>query len=294
MRPRGAPRGKRWAKPSGTPRPPSNRSGRGSTTCGQNSPGASPPCSIQPRSGGHGSAHPGRLGCERAGPQAAQEAEQRKTAATVAYRAVVQAQDGDRGVTEAQGSVFDPVVPQAPQDAPAEGVDPFSGQPVTTDSEGEEKAVPSAGPTGATRKTWIVEILDTDKLRAALIALPAGDKLQAVLRVHEPTLRKMLANELGPDKAESAFPAGCVSVRSEDRAVRSRHAMSGHTCHWPGCTRQVPPRLWGCPRHWWPEGIRTLILTTYRHGQEIDKDPSWEYLEAAMMAERFARGMDPI
>ena len=78
---------------------------------------------------------------------AAQEAEQRKTSSYAAYRRLVQDQDGDRGVTEAQGSVFDPVVPQAPQDGlTAEGVDPFAPQLVTTNAKGEETL--SAGPTG--------------------------------------------------------------------------------------------------------------------------------------------------
>ena len=139
----------------------------------------------------------------------AAEAEQRKTAA---YAHIIAEQDGDLG-GPVQGLLDGGAVgDQAYQAAPQAEVDPFSVPP----------PVPSAGPTGATRKAWVVEILDADKLRSALLMLPAGDKLQAVLRVHEPTLRKMLANELGPDKAESAFPAGCVSVRSDDRAVRSR------------------------------------------------------------------------
>lgn len=23
-----------------------------------------------------------------------------------------------------------------------------------------------------------------------------------------------------------------------------------HTCHWPGCTVEVDPKMWGCRRHW--------------------------------------------
>ena len=144
---------------------------------------------------------------------AALEAERRKIGA-----AVIDAVS-TRGLAH-QGSVFDADSPEAPEVALVDTIDPFTTRPVPA----VEPA--SAGPTGPTKKTWVVEILDADRLCAALVALPAGDKLQAVLRVHEPTLRKMLANELGPDKAESAFPAGCVSVRSEDRAVRSRKATS--------------------------------------------------------------------
>ena len=56
-----------------------------------------------------------------------------------------------------------------------------------------------------------------------------------------------------------------------------------HTCHWPGCDRVVPPKLWGCRPHWFalPQALRDLIWSTYRHGQEITKTPSREYLQAA-------------
>jgi hypothetical protein len=59
--------------------------------------------------------------------------------------------------------------------------------------------------------------------------------------------------------------------------------MSGHTCHWPGCKAQVPPKLWGCAMHWYrlPPHLRARIWKTYRQGQEIDKRPSEEYIEAA-------------
>lgn len=56
-----------------------------------------------------------------------------------------------------------------------------------------------------------------------------------------------------------------------------------HTCHWPDCKTEVPPKLWGCKNHWFqlPERLRALIWKTYRPGQEIDKRPSPEYLAAA-------------
>ena len=63
-----------------------------------------------------------------------------------------------------------------------------------------------------------------------------------------------------------------------------------HTCHWPGCTIQVPPPLWGCKAHWFrlPGLIRAGIHATYRPGQEIDKKPSAEYRQAARRAREFA------
>lgn len=56
-----------------------------------------------------------------------------------------------------------------------------------------------------------------------------------------------------------------------------------HTCHWPGCTRFVPPKMWGCRKHWFrlPKRLRDKIWETYVPGQEIRKDPSPEYLEVA-------------
>lgn len=56
-----------------------------------------------------------------------------------------------------------------------------------------------------------------------------------------------------------------------------------HTCHWPGCGEHVPPKLWGCRAHWYklPKRLRDKIWATYRPGQEIDKNPSPEYLAVA-------------
>ena len=60
--------------------------------------------------------------------------------------------------------------------------------------------------------------------------------------------------------------------------------MSAHTCHWPGCCTHVPPSMWGCKAHWFklPKRLRDRILATYRPGQEITKDPSHAYIQAAM------------
>ena len=56
-----------------------------------------------------------------------------------------------------------------------------------------------------------------------------------------------------------------------------------HTCHWPGCKKEVLPALWGCPPHWYtlPKALRDRIWATYRAGQEITKTPSDAYLKAA-------------
>lgn len=59
--------------------------------------------------------------------------------------------------------------------------------------------------------------------------------------------------------------------------------LSKHTCHWPNCGKEVPPAMWGCKAHWFklPANLRARIWATYRAGQEIDKRPSPEYMEAA-------------
>jgi hypothetical protein len=47
--------------------------------------------------------------------------------------------------------------------------------------------------------------------------------------------------------------------------------------------------MWGCKKHWFalPSHIRKAIWTTYRSGQEIDKNPGQTYLVAARMAQEW-------
>lgn len=62
-----------------------------------------------------------------------------------------------------------------------------------------------------------------------------------------------------------------------------------HTCHWPGCGKEVSPAMWGCKGHWFtlPKHLRERIWATYRRGQEITKSPSPEYIEAALEVQRW-------
>lgn len=71
--------------------------------------------------------------------------------------------------------------------------------------------------------------------------------------------------------------------------VASQEQTRDHTCHWPGCTQQVPPALWGCKPHWFalPKAIRDDIWAAYRPGQEIDMNPSQAYLVAAEAAQKY-------
>ncbi len=64
-----------------------------------------------------------------------------------------------------------------------------------------------------------------------------------------------------------------------------------HTCHWPGCTTVVPPRLWGCGPHWrrLPPAIRRKLSETYVPGQERgERRPTSAYLEAGRAARAWA------
>jgi hypothetical protein len=64
-----------------------------------------------------------------------------------------------------------------------------------------------------------------------------------------------------------------------------------HTCHAENCNIPVQPKMFMCPRHWFmlPKQIRDAIWAAYRPGQEITKNPSDEYLNAAFMAIRWVR-----
>lgn len=76
--------------------------------------------------------------------------------------------------------------------------------------------------------------------------------------------------------------------------VRRQKQTREHTCHWPGCTRQVPPAMWGCREHWFrlPKRLRDKIWAAYRPGQEIDMRPSQAYLDAAQEVDDWIRQQD--
>ena len=59
-----------------------------------------------------------------------------------------------------------------------------------------------------------------------------------------------------------------------------------HTCHAHGCTRAVPPAMWGCRTHWFslPKNIRNAVYREYRPGQEDDKQPSLRYMAVQRLA----------
>jgi hypothetical protein len=56
-----------------------------------------------------------------------------------------------------------------------------------------------------------------------------------------------------------------------------------HTCHWPGCGKQVKPAMWGCKPHWFalPLHLRRALWDAYQVGQEETMQPSGAYMKAA-------------
>ncbi len=53
-----------------------------------------------------------------------------------------------------------------------------------------------------------------------------------------------------------------------------------HLCHARNCTIPVPPRMLMCLAHWRkvPLLLQRKVWRYYRPGQEVDKQPSAEYL----------------
>lgn len=74
-------------------------------------------------------------------------------------------------------------------------------------------------------------------------------------------------------------------MRKSEKAqyVRAARMVRGHTCHWPGCKKEVKPAMCGCSPHWFklPQSLRNKVWATYRPGQEESKTPSAEYLAVA-------------
>src|SRR5258708_26315325 len=82
-----------------------------------------------------------------------------------------------------------------------------------------------------------------------------------------------------------------LKARADPAELRLKNEIATAICHWPGCTEEFPPKLWGCRRHWFmlPKQLRDSIWSTYRPGQEIDKNPSHGYLIAAQHVQKWIR-----
>lgn len=74
--------------------------------------------------------------------------------------------------------------------------------------------------------------------------------------------------------------------------VTRQRQTRAHVCHWPGCTRQVPPAMWGCKEHWFklPKTLRDAIWKEYRPGQEVNGTPSTRYIATALLVQEWIAG----
>jgi hypothetical protein len=81
------------------------------------------------------------------------------------------------------------------------------------------------------------------------------------------------------------------SISDKVAYVKSQGQTREHTCHWPGCNRQVPPALWGCREHWYqlPEILRTRVWAAYRIGQEVTMDVSPHYIQVMKEVETWIK-----
>ena len=79
------------------------------------------------------------------------------------------------------------------------------------------------------------------------------------------------------------------SKEAKVKHVKAAKQSRSHGCHWPGCTKQVAPALWGCLEHWrrLPKHLRDKIWATYRINQEETLTPSSAYVRAAREAQEW-------
>ncbi len=87
------------------------------------------------------------------------------------------------------------------------------------------------------------------------------------------------------------IPKRKVSFSDKVRYVKGQGQTREHRCHWPNCTVQVPPAMWGCLGHWrkLPKYLRDKIWDTYRIGQEKTFAVSPEYLAVAEEVQKWIK-----
>lgn len=93
------------------------------------------------------------------------------------------------------------------------------------------------------------------------------------------------------ERDERAAAAHAQPIAAKVAHVRRAGQTRGHTCHWPGCGRQVPPAMWGCGEHWraLPRRLKDAIWREYRVGQEENMSPSHAYLDVAREVDEWIR-----
>ena len=144
-------------------------------------------------------------------------------------------------------------------------------------------------------KEWMGSLtpLDRDNFKA-LVNLPnAKDLLE---KCPDETVKEMgwfalhVLNLQRDCKANSKL-AQSLSIGQKVSYVKSQGQTRNHHCHWPGCTRQVPPACWGCKEHWrkLPKKLRDEIWAAYAPGQEVKGTPSKEYIEVARRVQQWIK-----
>jgi hypothetical protein len=65
-----------------------------------------------------------------------------------------------------------------------------------------------------------------------------------------------------------------------------KNSKNAHTCHAKGCDRAIAAKFLMCGRHWAmvPPKLQIAVYREYRPGQEIEKNPTHEYLVAMWRA----------
>lgn len=94
-------------------------------------------------------------------------------------------------------------------------------------------------------------------------------------------------------KQTSFFPEPPKAAYVRTEAAKGHDGA--HTCHAEGCDKKIPPALLMCKPHWAlvPKVLQTRIWRHFRPGQENDKRPTREYVEAlhaCVVAVREAEG----
>lgn len=86
-----------------------------------------------------------------------------------------------------------------------------------------------------------------------------------------------------------------TTISEKVRYVKAQAQTRRHHCHWPGCTKQVPPAMWGCRPHWYslPVDLRNGIWRSYRPGHEVNATPSATYVAAARAVQEWIRTNHP-
>lgn len=108
-------------------------------------------------------------------------------------------------------------------------------------------------------------------------------------RCHRTVLAELVIAVAKSRGIEAVYRGECAYSAGAKRGTEAeRNADPPHFCHALGCKVEVPPKLLMCLRHWRmvPKDLQARVWRTYRPGQEITKDPTEEYLEAADTAIR--------